>query len=134
MLVKLAVSLFLLAHASIHALFLTPRPQATASGPPWPFELGRSWILAPLGLDPAAARLLGLALTGAVVGGYALAAGATAGLLPTGLQLPGIVIGSVASIGMLAIFFHPWLTLGLVIDVALLWAVLVTNWLPAGEL
>jgi hypothetical protein len=64
--------------------------------------------------------------------GYALAPGGTVGLLPTAFIVPGVVIGSLASIGMLAIFFHPWLTLGLVIDLALLWAVLASGWLPAG--
>jgi hypothetical protein len=46
------------------------------------------------------------------------------------------VLCAIASAGMLLLllllFFHPWLTLGIVIDVALLWAVLVAGWRPEG--
>ncbi len=54
----------LLAHAAIHASFIAPRPPVTAGGPAWPFELGRSWLLAPIGLDARATRMVGMALIG----------------------------------------------------------------------
>ncbi len=37
-----------------------------------------------------------------------------------------------ASAGMLLVF-QPWLALGLVIEVALAWAVLVAGWRPVGS-
>ena len=38
-----------------------------------------------------------------------------------------VVGGAVASALTLAVFFHPWIALGLVIDAALLWAALGTG-------
>jgi hypothetical protein len=123
MLPRLLLAGFLLAHAAIHAGYLQ-RPPATAGGPAWPFELGRSWLLTPLGIGPTSMRLLGLALVVVLVAAYALAAVAAAGLLPSGLFAPAVVAGSVASLALLGLFFHPWLVLGIAIDLALLWVVM----------
>lgn len=75
MISRLVVAGLLLAHAAIHAAFVAPRPPATAGGPAWPFDLGHSWILGPLGLDAEVGRVLGLALIAVTLGGFALAAG-----------------------------------------------------------
>jgi hypothetical protein len=125
-------ALFLLAHALIHASYLSPRPPATAGGPAWPFELTRSWILSPLGLDGDPGRLLGIALIAVTLVAFAVAALAVIGIAGQGLFVPAVVAGSIASIALLALFFHPWLVLGIAIDVALLWAVLVARWTPQG--
>lgn len=131
MLVKYLVAGFLLAHAAVHLGFVSS-PPATAGGPQWPFELGRSWALTPLGLDGAASRPLAIALLAVVFAGYAVAALASAGLLPSGLFVGGVVAGSVASVAMLVLFFHPWLLIGVALDVVLVWAVLIARWLPEG--
>ena len=131
MILKLALAGFLLAHAGIHAGFLS-RPPATAGGPAWPFELCRSWLLGPLGLSADVTRMLGLALFAATAGGLALAALAAIGLLPEALWAPTATVGAVASIALLLVFFHPWLVLGVAIDLALLWAVLIASWSPAS--
>jgi hypothetical protein len=127
---KLIVAAFLLAHAGIHASFMAPRPPATASGPAWPFELSRSWILGPLGLGGDAARLLGIALVAVTIGGFALAALTAVGIAPVGLWVPAIVAGAVSSVALIGIFFHPWLVLGIAIDTVLIWAVVVADWTP----
>jgi hypothetical protein len=127
---RLLLAGFLLAHAAIHAGFLSPRPQPAAGGPAWPFELSRSWLLTPLGFDGQIARLVGIALVAATVAGFALAAVATLGVLPAGLWAPAGVVGTVASLGLLLLFFHPWLVLGVGIDVVLLWALLAVRWTP----
>jgi len=129
---KLLIAGFLFAHGAIHASFLSPRPPATATGPQWPFEIARSPLLTPLGIGSAELRLVGLALVATTVAGFALAAVASLGLVPAGLWPVGVGLGSIASIVLLAIFFHPWLVLGVVIDVALLWAVLANGWAPDG--
>lgn len=131
MLVKLAVAGFLLAHAAIHAGFVSPRPPVTAGGPEWPFEL-RSWLLGPAGLDADTARVLGMALVALTIAGFALAAVTALGIAPSGLWPASVAIGAVASIALLGLFFHPWLVLGIAIDVALLWAVLLVRWTPEG--
>ncbi len=129
---KLLIAAFLLAHGAIHVAFLGPRPAATAGGPPWPFEIGRSWLLSPMGFDGDITRLLGLALTAASLGGFALAALGVLGVLPIGVWFPTLFLGVVASMALLVLFFHPWLILGIVIDVVLLWLAIVADWQPSS--
>jgi hypothetical protein len=132
MLPRLLFAAFLLAHGAIHGAFLSPRPAASASGPDWPFELGRSWFLRLLGLQPESTRVLGTALVAATIGTFALAALATAGVIPADLWAPALAGGAVASLALLVLFFQPWLALGVLIDLGLLWAVLVEGWSPVG--
>ena len=127
---KLLLAGFILFHASIHASFVSPRPPAVAGAPAWPFDLGRSWLLTPLGLGRRAARRVGIGLLALTLAGLALSALVVVGLLPMGLWIPAMVLGAIASLGLLVIFFHPWLVLGVAIDVALLWGVLVYGWTP----
>jgi len=124
------VALFLVVHAAIHLSYLSPRPMATAAGPTWPFDLRRSWILSPLGAPDAATRALGLALVALTMAGFLLAASVVLGLAPSGLWVPAITIGAVASMGVLVLFFHPWLVVGVVVDVFLLFVVLAGGWSP----
>lgn len=132
MLFRLVVAGFLLAHGLIHGSFLAARPAATAGGPSWPFELDRSWLLSPLGMRADATRAVGMALTAATIAGFALGAVVALGILPTSLWPVGIGIGAGSSLALLGLFYRPWLTLGVVIDLVLLWAVFITSWLPDG--
>jgi hypothetical protein len=127
---RLLFAAFLLAHGAIHASFLSPRPPATAGGPTWPFELARSWVLTPLGLPPQTTRLLGLGLVAATMAAFALAALATAGVISADLWGPASATGAVASVVLLVLFFQPWLALGVLIDLGLVWTVLVAGWSP----
>lgn len=129
---KILFALFLIAHAAIHASYISPRPPATAGGPAWPFDLGRSWLLSPLGLSADMTRTVGIALLVVVIVGFAIAAFATFGALPLSLWSGSVVAGAAASTLMLILFFHPWLLAGVGIDLALLWAALVAEWTPAS--
>src|SRR5688572_13152729 len=128
---NLLVAAFLIAHGAIHFAYVSPRPPATAGGPEWPFDLSRSLLLSPFGLSGDVMRLMGLALLAVTLGGFALAALAALGVAPESLWLPATVVGAVASIALLGLFFHPWLVLGIVIDVVLIWAVTMAAWQPA---
>jgi hypothetical protein len=132
MVARLLIAAFLVGHAAVHSAFVSPRPPLTTDGPAWPFELGRSWILGPIGIDPELGRYLGIALVVVVFCGFALAALAALGIAPGAVWPATVVIGSLASIALLVLFFHPWLVLGVGIDVVLLWAVLVASWAPEG--
>jgi hypothetical protein len=116
------VAAFLVGHGLIHGSYLAPRPPAKAGGPAWPFELGRSWLLTRLGMPARWLRTLGTTLVVATIAGFAAAALAALGLAP-GLWTPGVVLGAVASLVTLGVYFHPWLVLGIAIDIALLWGV-----------
>jgi hypothetical protein len=132
MLVRSVFAALLLGHALVHAGFLAPRPQATAGGPPWPFELDRSWILETFGIDPAVTRLIGLAAVAAAVAGLAMSALITLGVGPGELWAAAIAVGTVGSLLALLLFFHPWLVVGVGIDVGLLWTVFVLSWSPSN--
>ena len=130
MLVRLLVAGLLLAHAAVHAGFVSRRPPAKPGSPPWPFDLGRSWLLARLGVPAGAVRVLGVALVAITIGGYALAALATLGILPAETWGATVAVGSIASLALLLIGFHPWLAAGVAIDLVLLWVALVAAWTP----
>ena len=122
-----------MAHGLIHVSYLTPAPPRTAAGPEWPFELSRSWLVTGLRLDPRMARTLGAALVAGTATLLVAAGLATGGWLIPAAWWEGLVLsGAVLSILTLGFFFHPWLILGLAIDAALLWVVLVSGWQPVG--
>lgn len=129
---KWLLGAFLVAHAFIHVSYLTPAPPRTASGPEWPFELTRSWLVTGLSLDPGLVRGLGLALVATTVALLVGAGLATVGWLPVAWWTGLATAGAVASLVTLVLFFHPWLVLGILIDLALGWAALLAAWQPAG--
>jgi hypothetical protein len=131
--VGLLVAGFLLAHAAIHVGFIAPPPPATAGGSKWPFATDQASLVTRLGLDPALVRGLATTLVAVTIAGYLLAALSALGVLPSAIWPMAIAIGSVASLGLLAACFHPWLLLGVVIDVALLWSCLVVGWQPGVD-
>lgn len=130
---KLLLAAVLAAHAFIHVSYLTPVPARTAGGPEWPFEMAKSWAVTALGLDPALVRALGTALVIVTIALLVAAALATAGWIVPAVWWPSLVVGgAIASALTLALFFHPWILLGFAIDAALLWAVLLAEWLPVA--
>jgi len=132
MVIKLVFGGFLLAHGLVHLLFLAPPPAETAGGPSWPFELGRSWALSPAGVGTDALRVLAIALIALLIGAYALAALTGLGIGPGSLWAPAITVGALASLALLGLFFRPWLSIGVAIDLVLLWLALQSGWVPEG--
>jgi len=131
--INVLVATFLVAHAAIHLAFIAPSPPVTADGPAWPFTTNDSWLLERLGLDPAGMRVLAGALVAAALIALAIASLAALGVVPVGLWVPALTVGAAASLGLLIAFFHPWLGLGIAIDVGLLWAGLLAGWVPASS-
>ena len=128
---KLLFATFLLAHGLIHASWFSPAPPQTAGGPEWPFELSRSWLVTGLGADAEPIRLMGTMLIAVTVAAFVLAALSTAGVLVPSAWWPAfVIVGALASVAQLVVFFHPWLILGLAIDAVLLWAAAVLHWSP----
>lgn len=124
-------ALFLAAHGLLHASYLSPAPR-TAGGPDWPFELSASWLVTRLGLPRAPVRALGVALVATTVVVFGAAALATIGWgVPHAWWSFLVVGGAAVSLVTLALYFHPWLVVGLAIDVALLVAV-IGGWEVGG--
>jgi hypothetical protein len=130
----LLLAVFLAAHGLIHLSYVTPAPPRTADGPEWPFALGRAWPLTAIHADPDLVRIVGVGLVMGTVVLLLAAALATGGwLVPTSMWGALVVSGAALSLITLTLFFHPWLVLGIVIDVVLLWAVVAAGWDPAAS-
>lgn len=122
---KIALAVFLVFHGLIHLGYFSPAP----ADPKYPFSLNNSWLVN--GVGSSTAHTLAVVLGIAAVGGFVLTGLAAAGIVvPQSWWLPLIVLGSLASLLMLVIFWNNMLVLGIVIDVVLLVAVLGLGWQP----
>ena len=127
---KTIVAVFLILHGLVHAvLAMMPNPDA----PEVEFAtfFSRSWLLSSLGLAESAGRPIAILL----------AAIATIGFIASGLSLLDILVpfewwrtlaiaSAVVSLGLLIIFWHRYLILGIIIDVVILVAFSFFHWTP----
>jgi len=113
------IGVFLIAHGLAHLAVYAP-PAADA-----PFDPARSWLFG--------RRIRPLALTlGAVAALIFVIAGI--GLLAhQDWWQAASVVGASASLVLLALFFHPWLSFGVAINVAIIWVLTQTDW-PTSEM
>ena len=128
---QLLLGLFLFLHGAIHLSFIAPTTTRHGWRPPLAVQPGPLVDPVAAGATPELTRVLGLALTAVTFAAFSLAAISTLGLIPAGLWEAAVALGAGSSIGLLLLFFQPWLMLGLVIDVACLVAVFVAGWSPA---
>jgi hypothetical protein len=111
------------AHGLVHtAVWATPTKEGGM-----PFDPKRSWALSALGLGPSARSLavaLALLATAAFV---AVGIGVWAG---QGWWRPLAVASAAGSFALMALYFHPWLSVGVLLDVAIFAALVWTAWPP----
>ena len=119
------VGLLFIAHGCIHASYLSRPPTPKPGAPQWPFHIDHSPVLALLRFPRGQVRPAGTALVMLVVAGF-LATG-TAFLADSGWWPPMAVAAALASFVLLALFYNPWLTLGLIIDTVIVVAVLAVE-------
>ena len=125
------LGVFLVGHGLTHASYLARPPAPKAGAPAWPFDLRRSRLLEAVGLRAAPPRPLAAGLVAVTVGAYARAGAAALGLVPPEVWTAAVATGSLASLTVLGLWFHPWLALGVAIDLVLLYAALIAGWTPA---
>jgi hypothetical protein len=120
----------ILGHGLVHALYLVrpPDPPAGRPGPKWPFDLGRSWLVALAGARRG--RRLATLLVGVIVVASLAAALATVGVLPVAWWSALVVLAAVTSLVLLVLAFEPQLILGIGIDVALFVVAVTGAWSP----
>jgi hypothetical protein len=118
--VRIVAGLFLIAHGLIHLSYVTPKPKDAAAS--YPFVPEERWFAHALGLSPSAARAIAGTLAIVCVLLYAVAGIAL--LADAGIWEGAAVAGSAISLVLMLLFFHPWLLLGIAIDVAIIGSVL----------
>jgi len=131
MMLRTIFDLFLIAHAVAHAgLAAAPIPDDPDPKPGAFFaEVSRSWLFQKLELDAAVVKKIGIILVILTVLGFIIA-----GL--GGLGIPGLnKIWSTAaglsagvSLILLILFWHPWLIVGVLIDLGLFLVLFVGKW------
>lgn len=131
-LLRILFVLFILAHGWIHmSLAQVPVPQPGALRTPffpswWRDAVDPAWPVSKLDLSPELTRTLGWVLWGAVTALYVLAAAALLFFPHSSSVWQGLMIGaSVASLALLGLYWHPWLPVGILIDLALIASVLL---------
>ena len=126
----------ILGHGLAHVAFVVPAPdpaRTTGAGMPWPFDLGDSWLVGRLGLNPGVVRAVGMALTAVAVATALLAALATVDVLVPAEWWAGLVVAlAISSMLLLTLRFAPAFLVGYGIDAALLWLVFLSGWRPTG--
>jgi hypothetical protein len=130
---RYVLAVVLIAHGLVHAgLAAAPIPNDPESKPGAFFTAtARSWLLPRLGLNASTVRWMGIILVALTVLGFVLA-----GLGVLGV--PGLaaiwrtvaVVSACLSLLLLIVYWHPWLVLGVVIDIVILVALLWLDWPP----
>jgi hypothetical protein len=130
---RIALGIFIIAHGLVHSILaIAPNPADPDAKVGLFFtSVNRSWMLPRLGLNPGVIQAIGIILV----------ALSTLGFLLAGLGILGVgglsviwrtvaVVSSIISSLLLIIFWHPWLPVGLVIDILTVVGLLVIKWPP----
>jgi hypothetical protein len=126
---RIVLGIFLAGHGLIHLGYITPAP----SDPNYPFNMSKSWLITSVGIPEATVRLAGMTLSMVTVVGFALAGLAAVGFIVPQEWGPLLtVIAGVTSLLLLVLFWHIWLAIGILIDLALLAGLLWLDWQPFG--
>ena len=133
---KLALAIFLIAHGLVHVgLAAAPNP-ADPNGKPGAFftAVERSWLLPQLGLSGTAVHWIGIILVTLSTLGFILAGLGIFGIVGlTAIWRTVAIISAGISLLLLIAFWHPWLPVGVLINIVTLVALLFTNW-PSADL
>lgn len=119
---------FLIAHGVMHPLVIMP-----SGGPDGPLTRGvlhpgRAWLWSALGLSEGTSRVILVGLMGIALVAYVIAGVGYFG--PYAWWRPAAVAGSVASLLALGLYWHWWVTAGVLLDLLILLAIIL-RWAPA---
>lgn len=134
--IRILIGIFLIAHGLVHSgLAAAPIPNDPNSTPGAFFtDATRSWFLTGIGLNASAIRITGIVLV----------ALATLSFIAAGLGVFGVpgfdsiwrtitVVSAGLSLLLLAVFWHPWLIVGVLLNTSILISLLWAHW-PSSDL
>jgi hypothetical protein len=113
---------FLVLHGLLHLVVWLPKPDPDAEKPP-PFHPDHSTVLTAVAAPQATTHRVSIALAVAATVGYVMA-----GLvLAFGASWAAVALTIAAGLGLLlkGLFFHPWLSVGVLLDILVLSSALV---------
>ncbi len=130
---KIALAVFLIAHGLVHTgLAIAPNP-ADPNAKPGAFFTApeRSWLLPRLGLNASAIQWVGILLVALSTLGFGLAGLGIFGMVGlSSVWRTVAVLSACVSLLLLALFWHRWLSVGILINVGSLIALLWAGWPP----
>jgi len=133
---KIGLGIFLIAHGLVHSILAVAPNPGDADAKPGAFftAVERSWLLPQLGLDATAIRWIGIILVAAATTGFVLAGLGVLGVPGlSAIWRTAAVVSSCVSLLLLILFWHPWLIIGVLIDIAVLITLLWAKW-PTVEM
>ena len=125
------LGIFLIGHGIAHAgLASAPDPSESNSTLGAFFtQKGRSRLFQYLDLDPILVQRTGIALVVISIMGFILTGMGILGVPGLAMIWQGLVfVSSLASLMLLILFWHPWIILGVVIDIGLILLVVLNSW------
>lgn len=130
---KTLFGLLLIAHGLMHAILTpAPIPNDPESKPGAFFTASsRSWLLPRIGLSAPTVRWIGIVLVAMSTLGFVLAGLGVLGV--PGLTLVWrtlAIVSSCLSLLLLILFWHPWIIVGALIDVGILFTLVWMKWTP----
>jgi hypothetical protein len=129
--VPYAAFLLLVGHGLVHLLYIVPQPPRAEGAAEWPFAIEKSWLVTNLGVSVEVMQAVAVMLLTITVAALVGAGLAIIDLVVPSAWWPALVVtGAGASLLLLTLCFHPWLVIGVAIDVVLLYLVLVNGWDP----
>ena len=130
---KIALAIFIITHGLVHAILaIAPNP-ADPNAKPGAFFTApdRSWLLPQFGLNAATMQWIGIILVGLSTLGFILAGLGIFGIAGlSAIWRTVAIFSAILSLLLLITFWHPWLPVGVLIDIVTLVALLVVNWPP----
>jgi len=133
---KIVLAIFLIAHGLVHTILtLAPNPSDPDAKPVAFFTaMERSWLLPQLGLNASTVRWTGIILVSFSTLGFILAGLGVLGV--GGLNMiwrTVAVVSATVSLLLLILFWHPWIIIGVLVDIAVLITLLWAKW-PQADL
>jgi hypothetical protein len=118
------IAAFLIAHGAVHLAVWLPTPPTDAD-PQAPFAPDHSALLTRTRVPQAASHRLAVLLAGATTVLYVVAGLAVA--LGSGWAVAMAAAAAIVGLALKVLYFNPWLTLGILLDAAVLSAA-VLSW------
>jgi hypothetical protein len=113
---------FLVAHGALHLAVWVPKPQPEQ---PPPFVPQHSGVLAAARVAERTAKVLAVALAAAAASAFVLAGVGVA--LSASWAAPVAVAAATVGLLLKTLYFHPWLSIGVLLDLTVL-AAATTGW------